>query len=106
MQFFTMASVYYKTDTSESVEVFFAPKGKIDFSLLGRAFNVNPMSIQLNGSWIPLEGLESRILWTQIEKSFRESGMPVGTKENPVMLAGVAQVRAVSPGMLSAHTYS
>jgi len=100
---FIVQAVYFKTNTSRRVELYRTLDGKIDFSEFSQEFGFDPMSIALNETEFPKEGVELEQKWEQIEELLKEARKPVGTEDH-VMVAGEAAIHTVSTGMFSVRT--
>ena len=101
-----MTIVYFRMGAS-SVRLSCTLDGRIDFSILGRKFKLDPTTIELNGVLYREDELKSEKTWEQIKAEFEAEGDTLGGKDDPVIVDGepaVPAVPAVSIGMFPAGT--
>ena len=95
-----MTIVYFRMGASPPVRLSCTLDGRIDFSILGRKFKLDPTTIELNGVLYREDELKLEKTWEQIKAEFEAEGDTLGGKEDPVIVDGTA----VSTGMFPAGT--
>ena len=93
-----MKVVYFKTESAPSVRVLVCD-GRIDYSVLGDEFELDPTSIELNESMCP-----RKAMWDEIEEFFKKGREPAGTKEDPMIVTRKPRVHGASTGMFPSRT--